>query len=218
MALPADNYPQLVDAFLWEGPKLITNIQVIGVANLDQAAAVARTDRDDKLAQAITQFADVQAKLAKSPDSVHNKDVVEKLNSIVELAPNHYSAKLLLALGQNKQPHKLSVTASMYYTFVSVGNMAPTLFEHASAPAKGQVTPQVIKDGLRQLDKVRRLAAPETIPFVNAWSDFIKAFNDAETGAGPPQAVQQKLQKVDDEMAKLQTNRELMEKRLHEGI
>src|SRR5262249_24202500 len=131
MALPADNYPQVVDAFVWEGPKLLTNIQVIGISNLTQAEAVARVDRDEKRAAALKLFGEVQAKLAKSPDSVHYKECLDKLSSIVDLAPNHYSAKLLLAVGQNKQPHKLSATATMYYTFVSIGNMGPTLLDHA---------------------------------------------------------------------------------------
>ena len=96
--------------------------------------------------------------------------------------------------------------------------MAPTLLEHAKAKEKSPVAPQVVKDGIRQLDKVRRLAAPETIPFVNAWTDFIKGVNDVQTGLAPPQTLEKKLQRVDDEMAKLSTNRDLMEKMLHEGI
>ncbi len=218
MAVPTDNYQQVCDALVWEGPKILSNIQVIGVGNLPAAEAVARVDRDEKLKQAIDLFADVQAKLAKSPDSIHYKENIDKLSSIVDLAPDHYSAKLLLAVAQNKQPRKLSATASMYYTFISIGNMGPTLIDRAKNPAKGQVTPQVVKDGLRQLDKVRRVSAPETIPFVNAWSDMIKAWNDLETGVGSPQMLQAKVKQFEDVMAKLKTNRDLMEKMLHEGI
>jgi hypothetical protein len=75
-----------------------------------------------------------------------------------------------------------------------------------------------VKEGLRSLDKVRRLAAPETIPFVNAWTDLIKAISDVETGGGSVKTVEAKQQEVNDAMAKLRTNRDLMEKMLHEGI
>jgi hypothetical protein len=218
MAVPADNYPQVADAMVWEGPKLLSSIQVIGVANLTEASAVARSNRDEKLSEAMKLFAELQPGLEKSPDSIRNKATIDKLTSIVDLASNHYSAKLLLAVAQGKQPRKLSATASMYYAFVSIGNMGPTLLDRAKKPTKGQVTPAVVKEGLRTLDKVRRLAAPETIPFVNAWTDLIKALNDAETGVGSPEVLKAKLQQVDDAMAKLRTNRDLMEKMLHEGI
>src|SRR5262249_49925547 len=47
-ALPAENYQMLTDALVWEGPKLLSQIQVFGVANLTEASAVARVDRDSK--------------------------------------------------------------------------------------------------------------------------------------------------------------------------
>ena len=42
VAVPTDNFGQLVDTMVYEGPAAITDIQVIGIANLDEAVAVMR--------------------------------------------------------------------------------------------------------------------------------------------------------------------------------
>src|SRR5258708_39311355 len=51
--LPADNYEQVVDAMVYEGPGLVTDIQVIGAATLDEASALVRTEREPKGAAAL---------------------------------------------------------------------------------------------------------------------------------------------------------------------
>ena len=99
MIVPAANYDQVVDAMVFEGPSLITDIQVIGAETLDDATAAARVDRNEKLSRWMTLARWAQI-LKKSPGRVHTKDTQDKLNRVLELAPNHISAKLLLLLAQ----------------------------------------------------------------------------------------------------------------------
>jgi hypothetical protein len=221
MALPTDNAPQAADALVYDGPELFVNsAQVIGVASLTDAAALARVDRPQQLQEAIELFAEVQGTLKEGPVAtrLRNADVRQKLSRVLELAPNHVSAKLLLAVADDEQPRKLSAGASIYYTSLAVRNVMPTLYQRAKDAARATATPAAVKESLKQLDKVRRIAAQEVIPLVDAWRDFIKAVSDVDTGRASSKVLEGKSQAVFDAMTKLDTNRELMEKMLNEGV
>lgn len=218
VALPADNYNQLVDAFVYEGPELITNIQVIGISNLDDAVAVSRLDRDANLTDAIAQFTQVQQELKDDPKKIHSKEIQSQLAQVVDLEPRHFSAKLLLMTAQNLQPKKLSATATMYYTVTAFKTVWPTLMEHAKAPNPPLMNSLVVQEVLHSLDKVRQLADPQVVPFVNAYRLYIEALNDLEYHRASPNMVEERRQVVLDTLAKLQADRDLMEKMLYEGI
>lgn len=94
----------------------------------------------------------------------------------------------------------------------------PTLYQRARDKGRSTATPAAAKDSLKQLDKVRRIAAQEVIPLVDAWRDIIKAVSDVDTGRASPKVLEGKSQAVFDAMTKLDTNRELMEKMLNEGV
>ena len=79
--VPADNYDQVADAMIYEGRALITNIQVLGAGTLEEATAVARTDRASKLREAIEAFDSVATDLKTSPEKVHLPEYQERLRS-----------------------------------------------------------------------------------------------------------------------------------------
>jgi hypothetical protein len=219
VVLPMGNYDQLVDAVVYEGPGLVTNIHVFGAGFLDQAAAVARVDREEKLAKEISEFEDLKVELKKSPQAVHSKEAQEKLSDMAEMAPNDLSVKLLTLAAQNKLPKRLSVTASQYYTFVAVNTAADSLFNHGKVGrGKRALTPAAVQEGLKRLEKVRRISDPAIIPMVDAWMGFIKALNDAETGKGSAQVLESKRQAVLDAMERVKADRDLMEKTMREGV
>jgi hypothetical protein len=223
VALPSENYDQVADAMVWEGAPLVTNVQIIGIASLDDAVAVAANDRrDPKLAEAIKSFDEVKDALKKSPDAVRTPAVREKLASVLEMAPKHFSAKLLALTAENKQPKKLTAGASTYYLAQAVSSVMPVLAERSKAMAKSHGKSQApaaqIEEGLRSLAKVRRLAAPEILPLVEAWGDFMKTAYDVQTGRAAAKSLEAKAQTLEDAMARHNTNQALMEKMLHEGI
>jgi hypothetical protein len=113
VAIPNDNLDQLTDAVLYNGPQMATDIQVIGIGNLQDAVATVRTDRDPKLTQAIALFSETQKTLKLSPAAIKTKPVQAQLQKVLALAPQHLSAQVLLATGT--QPKTLSATASQYY-------------------------------------------------------------------------------------------------------
>jgi len=217
--VPGSNYDQVVDAMIYEGRSLITDIQVIGADNLEEATAVARTDRASKLKEAIEAFSSVAADLKTNPEKVHLPDYVKRLKGITDLAPNHFSAKLLLLIGQNKQPRAMSAGASMYYTAVASQQAMPDVFIQLWAAQRLARQSSVAVDaGLINLRKIRGKVDPKVLPFVDSMIGFIQASAAANNGRGNPRALEARRQQVYEALSGLQTDRTVMEKLLHEGV
>jgi hypothetical protein len=216
VALPSENYDQVSDAFVYEGPTLLTNIQVIGISDLDDAMAVARVDRAPDLAKAITEFSDVQGMLKGDPYRIHDLLVRTKLTDVLTLEPNHFSAKLLLLMAEHKEPSTLSAAATNYYVDLTVHTMMPGLYD--KKPNVTLASPAVVHDGLAKLQKIRHCADPEFVPYVNAVQGFMLAMNDYAQQRISLAALQIRAQAVLDQRDKLNTDRDLLEKMLHEGV
>jgi hypothetical protein len=217
--VPGSNYDQVVDAMIYEGRSLITNIQVIGADNLEEATAVARTDRAAKLKEAIEAFDSVAADLKTSPEKVHLPEYQKRLKAITDSAPKHFSARLLLLIGQNKQPRAMSAAASLYYTAVASQQAMPDVFVQLWADQRLARQSSVAVDaGLINLRKIRVKVDPKVLPFLDSMIGFIQASAAANTGRGNPRALDARRQQVYDALSGLQTDRAVMEKMLHEGV
>ena len=218
LVLPADNYEQVADAMVFEGSGLITEIQVIGAETVEQATEIARVERKEKLSQAIDAFSSVAALLKKSPERIHAKDVQAQLAHVVELEPNHISAKLLLLQSQNKEPKKLSATASLYYTFLPVRTMMPMLFDTRQPGRPTNLSPLMIQQGLVSLRKLRARVDPKIYPTLDAMIEYVQMVDAVNNGKRTPEDLEPRRRRLVDSLNRLQTDRALMEKMLHEGI
>jgi hypothetical protein len=217
--IPEGNLEQLTDAVVYEGDGLLINTHVIGIANLDEAAAAARTDRPEQVAAAIKLFDGIRPDLKKFPLHVHTKAVQDVLQQILTLVPDDYSAKLLLAIGQNKEPRKLSSTATLYYMAVAEHEVAPTLFDRSKVAAlRSSTTPVAVQKGLQELYKLRGIGALDVMPLLDAEVRLIQGVNSVETGIAAPQTVLPLIQSYEDAAARLNTDRNFQEKLLKEGI
>jgi len=213
-AVPQDNAEQVRDALVYEGPSLLTNVQVIGMSDLDDAAAICRVDREAKLAGAIRLFGEIQKSMLDSSDYLYTPEALAKLHEVLSLAPNHLSARFLILASQHKLP-RLTAAASEYYTFVAVR-------EYLSTPATGKTSAQATdyssEIAREKLKKLRPMADLAVVPFIDAWSDYIQAFEEWRHGVVTATYVNDKNQEVLNEETKLNTNRDLAEKMLREGI
>jgi hypothetical protein len=222
IGLPEDNSEQLTDAMVWEGVDRIAGIQAFAMKNLNDAVALARIDREAALADAIRLFAEVQQSLKKSPAYLKTPEAVSKLQQVLEKAPNHLSAKLLLQVAEGKAPRQLSAAASQYYTYVAVNTVTPMLFEQFDSASKhGKLTKvnhDVVENGLRDLEKVHRVSAPEMLPLVDAWRDYISSLEKLLDKKVSGSYYESKRQALLDIMEKQKVDQALLEKMLHEGI
>lgn len=114
IGVPAENIDGLNDLVILDTPQPLLDAQVFTLETLDDAVALARTDRDEDLAMAMNLFADLQTSTGRGGyRSLRNQESKDTLTLIVELAPNHVSAQMLLDDLNNDGPRHLSVTASL---------------------------------------------------------------------------------------------------------
>ena len=172
VAVPTENLEQVHDALIYDGPSDLLDVQVIGVSNLDEAADVARVDRDDKLAQAISLFARIQAAAAQTPDYLFSSEAQEKLRQVLELAPNHYSASLLLAYARHDL-HRLSAGATEYYISVAVKEFWDT------PASRSHVQDFAATDALDRLNKLHPIGDMTVRPYLDAWIGYIQLYSRA---------------------------------------
>jgi hypothetical protein len=216
VAVPLKNYDNLVDAIIYRGPAIVTDVQVIGMSSLDDAVAIMRTDRTPELTKAIALFGDVQTALKDDPRALYKPAMQSQLQTILSLAPNHLSAKLLLMVGERKMPATLSPTASLYYTDAAVSVMLPILKnrDYRSHP----VPSSTVRTQLAELDKLRPMADPKIQPLIDAWSHFLRAWTAQQSGEGSYAEVNGQLQKLQDEVATVNADPDLNQKLLNEGM
>lgn len=217
VAVPMENVGQLVDSVVYNGPEIVTKTQVIGIATLEDAVAVMRSDRDPKLLQAISLFADIQQRIKNSPTYLRTPVARQQLEEVLRLAPRHLSAQMLLQVAQGTMPKTLSAGASMYYTFVAVQGMTPILTERSQLGTT-QVPSATVKEGVAALNRLRPMADDSVRPLIDAWSRFIWGWSMLQSGKSTREKFLSQAQAVDDAMAKLQADQGLMQKMLKQGM
>ena len=115
VAIPYQNIGSVQDLLLVSGIEPVHRIQIFAIKQFDQAEALARSDRDAALAQAITTFSEVQAVLQRpnAEQTLRHPKVVERLQKVVKNAPHHLSAQLLLARALGRGKKTLTLVGSL---------------------------------------------------------------------------------------------------------
>jgi len=218
VAVPNEDLEELVDAVIFNGVSEITNIQVIGISTLDDAAAIARTDRDPKENEAIKIFSEIQQSMQASPKYFRSDEAQAKLQHVTELAPNHLSARLLLQIAQHKLRQRLTPWASEYYAEMELSSVIPVLTDKDVATGTQHLMPAAVDKAISALRRLRPISDVRIQPFVDSCIELIQARSDYDVGAGSHEALMEKYQAYSDEFDKLRGDRALMEKMLHEGV
>jgi len=216
-AIPMENEGQLVDAVTYSGPNVAMDTQVIGISSLEDALGIVRIDREEKLRQAIEKFASFQAAANGKPAYLKTKDARDRLTAVLAAWPSHLSAKVLLAVAQNKQPHTLSAAASYYYVSVAVRPMLDQL-KQRSKENSAQPPSATVKNGLADLRKLKFLLDPAVRPLGDAWARYLQAWDGLQRGEVSPESYDRQRQQLLDEMVKEQTDIETLQKMVKEGV
>jgi hypothetical protein len=185
VAIPEANETSFADMGLMEGHHAYWELQVFSVATLPQAAAVARMDRDAKLTEAMKLFADLQVQLNKSElTTLQKPETLASLKRILELAPNHLSAKYTLALATNTAPKTLSEAATMYslYEILSPWHSIFRDDFKESDIAGVKVPPQLALQTRKRLDALRTIGNKNLAPLITDVAAFSETASAAAQG------------------------------------
>jgi hypothetical protein len=218
VAVPNEDFEELVDAVIFNGVSEITNIQVIGISTLDDAAGIARSDRDPNEAEAIKLFGEIRQSMQASRKYLRSDEAQAKLKHVTELAPNHLSARLLLLIAQHKLRQRLTPWASEYYAEMELSSVIPVLTDKDVATGTQHLMPAAVDKAISALRRLRPISDVRIQPFVDSCIELIQARSDYDVGAGTHEALMEKYRAYSDEYDKLREDRALMEKMLHEGV
>jgi len=94
VGIPVENESDVANLMVMNGYRAASEIQILSINTLDDAVSLARQDRPDKLSEAIKIFSEVQQDLNGS-GSINSPETAAKLDKVLDLAPNHLSAKYL---------------------------------------------------------------------------------------------------------------------------
>ena len=116
VGIPIANEQELTDALVLNGPATLGEIEIHGLETVDDAVALARSDRDEKQRQASTSFAALKTafdRKLKSSDPAATAEITKHATAVLASAPRHLSAKLIEAWNSRRLPAKLSLGTSL---------------------------------------------------------------------------------------------------------
>ncbi|PAW76152.1 MAG: hypothetical protein B9S32_16165 [Verrucomicrobia bacterium Tous-C9LFEB] len=120
VGIPVENESDVANLMVMNGYRAASEIQIFSINTLDEAIGLARQDRSEKLNEAIKVFAEVQQDLNGS-GSIGSAETATKLDKVLDLAPNHLSAKYLREKTRGALPTLLTPTAAIDELFNAAG-------------------------------------------------------------------------------------------------
>jgi len=216
-AIPEGHEIAFADMAIFYGNSALWDMQVFSIANLQQAINIARTDRPAHLAQAIKLFADLQTQFAKSEkETLANPETRKMLKTILELAPNHLSARQTLALCEGTAPKTLSANATIYQLTALMYPYRTLLASHKpidrdSLPAYVSVLAR------KRIATLRPIAHKDLSALVVDVAAFIEAVDGLAGHTVSASAVTAKSQALDARFATLGGDAGFVERLIHEG-
>ncbi|MEM9915159.1 MAG: S16 family serine protease [Planctomycetota bacterium] len=176
VGIPAENVDGLNDLIILDTPQPLLETQVFTLETLDDAVALARTDRDPDLAMALNLFADLQETASRGGyRSLRNQESKDTLSLIVELAPNHASAQALLDYINKQGPRHLSVTASLNEILTRA---QPAFFVMNQVRPGTPITDEqkrLIKEAQNDLREIRSQINPDVHDFNRAMNSYVSS-------------------------------------------
>ncbi len=169
MAVPIGNKSDIQDIYVIEGINSIVATQIILVENFDQAWEVGRAERSVKIQKAIDDYAMVQASITRTPANISHPQVLEKLKSIMEVIPNHESARIISLHASGKGPNKLSLAGSLQAIQEAAEELNSTI-KSGNYQERGVNSP--LWESVSSIKRLRDNVDPRTKDYIDA---FIKA-------------------------------------------
>ncbi|MBK8097923.1 MAG: hypothetical protein IPK26_12500 [Planctomycetes bacterium] len=124
---------ELVDALVLAGPQPVLALEVIGLANVEDAIALARLDRSERVLLASERFGQLrkaaEAQMVPKPRA-RSAEIDRLVADVLAMVPNHISARLIGAWNAGSLPARLSIGGSLeavrmnlirYLTTIRVG-------------------------------------------------------------------------------------------------
>lgn len=216
-AIPVENESALNDMALLWGDSALWDIQTLSIATLQDAVAVVRTDRAPALAEALRLFSGLQPLLTKSGrNALHDLSTQSTLRRIVELAPNHLSARLLLAIAENRANTTLSAGASLYEISV-ISYPYRDILSGRDRVTRIMLPSSVTINARRRIQKLRPVVNKDFQPILADLAAFVERAEAVANRQATEASLDEKRQEFFQDLEAMSENREVLEKLVREG-
>ncbi|GHC41794.1 S16 family serine protease [Roseibacillus persicicus] len=213
LAAPEANKSSFQDLLLIDGIKPLYEIQLFTISDFEQARAIAMEERDEDMQTAIDEFELVQGALKKDEAFLKNQKVREKLRNIVQLAPNHVSARLLYLESVGKAPSQLSLPGSLTKIEQAAGSLSAMLQDGSFLESKGN--DNVLFRLANDIANMRPMLDPRTLDYSDSYSDvanYVKQLRGrSQISRGQVEKFNQMVETVVAERENLLNDQEIRE-------
>ncbi|MCX6899221.1 MAG: hypothetical protein NT105_11010 [Verrucomicrobia bacterium] len=227
IAIPEANKENLSDLAVLYSPTMLWSMQILSIATLDDAAVVARVDRAPNLAKAMELFGQVQRSLSASATAyaLRNAAILQTLQQVLQLAPNHSSAEFMMRAANNQLPTTLSLGGSLDEIWAAAGPLLGFLFTDYKEPQKSKryyfekVPSGAFKAAMERLNWLQMRLHPKALDLKTAMSDYMVSLDQLHRqsafSAGTLRLHLAKRDKVLSEAHLLGTDRKALEEMMH---
>ncbi len=162
------------------------------------------------------EFLELQSQAASDPDLLSHVGVREKLKHILQLAPNHLSAKYLLASADGNARKELSAAASQYYLSIVLSHYRG-IFAMGGGPATIAVTAQMTDSIEQRLSVLRPIINKDMKPLLNDIALMASAAQNVANGRGSMASLQAHVDSIESRLGNMAMDQDLMEKLVRQG-
>ena len=213
LGAPKDNTQSINDMYINEGISSLIAVQVFSLATFEEARAVAMSERSEEIQTAIDEFASVQKVLSRDEKLVRNGKVLGKLKRIVQLAPNHQSARLLYLHGVGKGPSQLSLPGSLTAIEEAAGTFGTIIEDGSFEVDSGH--DDVLRDLVLDINRLRPKLDRRTRPYCDSYENFASFIKEIRSRRflKPSEITQIKsmVKSIESKRNKLLNNKEVRE-------
>ena len=154
----------------------------------------------------------MQTALKKNPKFISNSKVLAKLKAIVNLAPNHLSARTLYLHGIKKGPKKLSLPGSLT-AIDTASNRFGRMLRDGSFMDTGH--DDVLRDFISEMKRLHSMLDKRTTPYADTYeelADYMKTIRGRKIlNPQMRRELDAKVRRVDNERTKLLENKAIRE-------
>ncbi|MCP5537167.1 MAG: hypothetical protein H7A51_13180 [Akkermansiaceae bacterium] len=148
VGIPHGNAKGVYDSYLLDGPAPLLKINVFTQKNFDDAYKLSRVEKSSEIVTAMETYQIVADLVQESGLSVlKDAKVQEQLKKVLENAPNHLSAKVLLEVAQGKVTNTLSLRGTLDEI-----DQEMSAFGYGGL---GEETKATAKESVAHLDKIK---------------------------------------------------------------
>lgn len=223
--IPADNVPAVGDLLVRgsEMMPILRGLQVFSVTKVDDAVAITRVDRADKLKEAINLYAELQREMKSGVASLKTPAAQQKLGTILDLAPNHVSAKYALDIAKGNGPRTLTRNASVIEIFAAAYPFWEAVNDKNKAITRAELPVATIKSMKTDLNAIKRYTHPDVEGLRRSLLTWIDTIDTILSSAGKQvterdvKIVEQRRDALVKELKRLDSDESLVAKMMREG-